>query len=372
MFEIIFNTIVINFFLLFSISFINLKYFKLNNLIFTNLLFYHLILTSIYIFFFKHGAADYKTYLNLTTFNGFSLKALVSADLITTLVAILKICFLNDLNIILLFSLLSLSGIIIFYKNLLKLGLEKNIAIFFLFIPGIHFWTCVPGKDSLILFFLAIFFYFYIEQRKFLSFIFILLVFLIRPHIGFIFFASVIITEFFLIRGLKKIIFLSILLFIFYFVINLDMVRYFFLDEKILSENIIVQIISNLNNFTNKFTYSDTGYEPNNFLFNIFSYIIFPIEFIFTENSFVINSTIMIESLTFLIIIHLISRSKKSIFLEKELIYFLMTCCTIYLLIMPQALFNFGLNVRQKWMIVPFLIYLIFLTKNLLVTIKNK
>ena len=110
------------------------------------------------IFYFKDGAADYKTYLNLTTFNGFNTNSLISADLITTLVALLKYLSLNDLNIILLFSLISLSGIIIFYKNLLKLGLEKKIALFFLFIPGIHFWTCAPGKDSLILLFLSCFF----------------------------------------------------------------------------------------------------------------------------------------------------------------------------------------------------------------------
>ena len=158
MFEIIFNTFLINLFFLFSISYVNFKYFKLNNFIFSQLILYHFILTAFYIFYFKDGAADYKTYLNLTTFNGFNTNSLISADLITTLVALLKYLSLNFLNIILLFSLISLSGIIIFYKNLLKLGLEKKISLFFLFIPGIHFWTCAPGKDSLILLFLSCFF----------------------------------------------------------------------------------------------------------------------------------------------------------------------------------------------------------------------
>ena len=134
MFEIIFNTFLINLFFLFSISYVNFKYFKLNNFIFSQLILYHFILTAFYIFYFKDGAADYKTYLNLTTFNGFNTNSLISADLITTLVALLKYLSLNDLNIILLFSLISLSGIIIFYKNLLKLGLEKkNSIIFFIY-----------------------------------------------------------------------------------------------------------------------------------------------------------------------------------------------------------------------------------------------
>ena len=141
------------------------------------------------------------------------------------------------------------------------------------------------------------------------------------------------------------------------------MVNYFFIDEKSISENTLVQILSNLNQFVNKYTYSDTAYEVSNFLLNIFNYTIFPVGYIFKTNSLIINLSIMIEIFTFLLIIHLISKSKNNIYIQKKIIYYLIICSSIYLLIMPQVLFNFGLNIRQKWMIAPFLIYLSFLQR---------
>tara|TARA_B100000989_G_scaffold298523_1_gene288255 strand:- start:5254 stop:6372 length:1119 start_codon:yes stop_codon:yes gene_type:complete len=371
MFELFFNTIFINLIFLYFFLLLNNKFFNLNKLIFNSLISYHLFFTIIYIYHFQNDAADYKTYLNLTTFNGFNLSKLVSADLITSICAFFKnFLFFNDYNIILFFSLLSLSGIILFYKNLIKLGLEKKIAKFFLFIPGMHFWTCVPGKDSLILLLLALFFYFYLDKRIVLSSIFILGVFLLRPHIGFIFFTALIISEFIFIKGQKKILVLLLFASIIFLILNTETFSYFFVDEKILSQNILLKMFSHFNNYTGKFVFSTTGYESSNFLFNIFNYLVFPIEFIFRNNSFVVNLLIMTELVIFILVIHFILRSKKIVF-DKKIFYFLLICCLIHFLIVPQALFNFGINTRQKWMILPFLIYFIFLLKNLLVKIKK-
>ena len=372
MFEILFNTLFINIFFLYIFFILNNKNFNLDKLIFIFLLFYHLLITLFYIFYFKDGAADYKTYLNLTTFRGYNFKGLVSADLITTICAFFKnILFFNDYNIILFFSLLSLSGIIIFYKNLIKLGLEKKIAVFFLFIPGMHFWTCTPGKDSMIFFLLAFFFYFYLDKKLILSLLIVFAVFLVRPHIGFIFFTSVIITEFFLMRGTKKIIFIMLLVCSSLIVLNTGSVSYFFIDEKSMSGNVLIQMFSHFNNFTEKFILSDTGYESSFFLFNFFNYLIIPTEFIFKNNTLIVNLTMMIEIVVFSLFIHFILKSKK-VFFDKKIFYFLLICCLFYFLIIPQALFNFGINIRQKWMILPFFIYFSFLLKNLLVKINNR
>ena len=194
--------------------------------------------------------------------------------------SIFKRSYFNNYNIILFFSLLSLSGVILFYKNLIKLGLEKKLAIFFLFIPGIHFWTCVPGKDSLILLFLALFFYFYLDKKLLLSSTFILGAFLLRPHIGFIFFSAVIISEFLFIKGQKKIFVVILFISILFIVLNTEAVSYFFIDEKSFSQNIFLKMVSHLNVYKEKFVFSTTGYESSNFLFNIFNYLVFPIEFI--------------------------------------------------------------------------------------------
>ena len=129
MFSILYNTIIINFFFFYFTLRLNNNYFQINKKLYLIGLCYHLVLTAIYILIFKDGAADYKTYLSLSTLKSFSLKYLISADLINFIINILKTIFrLNDFNIIFLFSLISFFGIIIFLKNLIKLGVEKNIA----------------------------------------------------------------------------------------------------------------------------------------------------------------------------------------------------------------------------------------------------
>ena len=97
MFELFFNTIFINLFFLYSFFLLNKKFFNLNKLIFTSLISYHLFFTIIYIYHFQNDAADYKTYLNLTTFNGFNLSKLVSADLITSICAFFKKIFISTI-----------------------------------------------------------------------------------------------------------------------------------------------------------------------------------------------------------------------------------------------------------------------------------
>ena len=73
------------------------------------------------------------------------------------------------------------------------------------------------------------------------------------------------------------------------------------------------------------------------------------------------------EILSLIFVLNLLINHNNHVIVDKKLVYFLATLALIYLMILPQALFNFGINIRQKWMIVPFLIYLSFLLKNLFV-----
>ena len=140
------------------------------------------------------------------------------------------------------------------------------------------------------------------DKRLVLSSIFILGVFLLRPHIGFIFFSALIISEFLFIKGHKKIILLILFPSILFIVLNTGAVKYFFIDEKFLSQNILLQMFSHFNNYAERFVFSATGYESSNFLLNIFHYIVFPTEFIFRSNSFVVNLLIMTELVIFTLV----------------------------------------------------------------------
>ena len=373
-------SITYNYLFIFFIVYLTLKtnkyFFNFDDLIFILSLFFHLSLTIIYIKIFKVG--DWASYIQVPyigfNLGEFSTALFFSSALVKNFSFLLnKLLFLNAFNEILIFSLFSFFGIVLFVKNLIKLGFEKKNAYFLLFIPSFHFWTGIPGKDSLILFFLSYFFYLYIDKKFFLSLIPIFVVLLIRTHIGAIFLLSVAIVECISIRGLYK----RLTFFLFsgmclYLLLTLKRTKGFFLStENLNSDNFFLQITNQLWIIANKYTLSGSAYEAGNLLSNIFSYVLFPIEFLFKSNPLFINILIIIEIFSLIFIIFLFIKNSKTIKIDKRLIYFLSICLLLYLFSIPQVFFNYGINVRQKWMILPFLIYYSFLLKNLFVKINK-
>ncbi len=364
-----YNYLIIYFLLYLTIQ-TNKKFFKFNNYFFLFSLFFHLSLTLIYTNLFEVG--DWDTYLWDAQSKEFKLTVgsfLSSHFVITVIIFLSRIMFLSDISVIFIFSLISYFGILIFVKNLVKLGFEKKIVCYLLFIPGIHFWTGVPGKDSLLLFCLSLFFYFYIDRKIIFSLFFILIVCMIRPHIGLIFLVSIALTEFFLIQKYKnKFLMLLTTIICFYGIMNFPKTQGFFLNNSlVLSDNIFLQILNQLNAISQKYNSSNSFYGGGNILSNIFNYILFPTDFIFKKTSIFIDFSIYLEICTFIFISTLILKHKKELMIDKKIIYFLSICVLLYLFVMPQVFFNYGLNIRQKWMILPFVIYLFFLLKNLFV-----
>ena len=352
----------------------NKYFFNFNNIIFLFSLFIHLAFTIIYIKLFPYS--DWETYFfwadslepkNLKFHNFFS------SHLVVALIVYLKhFLFLKKINIILLFSLFSFFGILIFVRNLIKLGVEKKITYFFLFIPTFHFWTSMPGKDSLIILLLSIFFYFYLEKKFFISILFILLVSLLRPHVGVIFFLSYLLSEIFFAGTKKKItLFLNLLIFLF-LILYFPRTAGFFLTEKdIFIDNIFYQALNQLHIIMNKYQMTNSAYENTNILSNIFNYFIFPTDLIFKKTSLLTSFSIFIDAFTFVLVAILIFRNRKLEINNKKLIIFLSLISIIYCLVFPQIFFNYGLNSRQKWMILPFVIYLSFSLRNLFVKINK-
>lgn len=374
MLNIVYNYLFI-FFLIYSTFQTNKYFFKFNNLIFTSSLFFHLFLTVIYIYFFPKG--DWDTYIWLSSFGieELTVHYFFSSHFIKTFIVLLqKFLFLNQYTVMLIFSLVSFFGIVIFVKNLIKLGLEKKFAYFLLFIPGIHFWTGVPGKDAIILFSLSCFFYLYIDKKFYYSLLFIIIVTLIRPHIGAVFLLSIAITEFIVIKqAYKKLIVFLIACATIYGLLHYPRTSGFFMlrSDSEVSDNIIFPMLKYLNALSIKYSLANSSYESGNIVSNVFSYILFPIDFIYKSNSVFISFSILAETLTFIVISSVILRNKNIVNVDKKLIYFLSIIVLIYCLILPQVFFNYGLNIRQKWMILPFLIYLSLLIKNLFVKINR-
>ena len=368
-----YNLFLVNFFLFYLTLKFNSNYFKIERHKFLIFLLYHLFLTGFYIFVFHDKPADYQKYVELKYVKPFSFGvSFTTTELIYTFIGFFRNILLFDkLNVIILFSLISFFGILIFVENLIKIGTDKKIAYLIYFIPGFHFWTCYPGKDSLILIALSCFFKFYIDRKFVISMFFIFIVLLIRPQIGLIFFLSIAITEFILSNWDKRIITLLFSFLFLYLILNLDFSSGYITNQLILSDNIFMQMLAKINSLSNKFWSTSAAYDPGNFLINIFNYIFFPIEFISKNNSLLINTTILVEITTAIYLSILILKQKKKFNFDKKIIYMLLTCSAIYLMILPQTFFNFGLNLRQKWMIIPFIIYLSFFLKNLFVKMKK-
>lgn len=375
MVNLLYNNIVLLTILVITIK-LNSSYFKINLKLFSFFLLYHGAFTLFYILVFRGKSADYYTYLYLVNtsieHSGFKYGVFLSTHFVYQFIIFFKSIFLNDFNIIVIFSLLSFFGIIVFIQNLIKLGVERNIAYMVFFIPGLHFWTSVIGKDCLILFFLAFFFHFYIDKKFIYSIIFLIPVFLIRPHIGIVFFLALALNEVFIRKGNLK--FLLLLIFVCGIIIffNLPQIqKIIFNSSDVLEYNFIQKILIELNTQSLKYSQSASGYDPSNIYINIFNYVIFPLEFIFKNNSISVNGFILVEILTLIFLIILISRQKKGFKINNRIIYFLCFCIFIYLMLLPQVYFNYGLNARQKWMIIPFIVYFSFLLKNLFVKIKK-
>lgn len=374
MLNLIYNYLFI-FLIIYLTIFANKKFFKFNDYVYILSLLFHLTLTITYIKLFP--ISDWDSYLFIANFEIKELSSVsfFSSHLINTLIVVLqKFLFLKQINVILIFSIMSFFGIVIFINNLVKLGFEKKYACLLLFIPGIHFWTGIPGKDALILFCLSCFFSFYLDRKLLTSTFFILIVFLIRPHIGAVFFVSIALTELIFVKGFHKKLSIVILTCLFIFgLLFFKRTQTFFLGTTdytstfFFVDNFLYKILSHLKDTSLKYSFSSSSYSSENILINIFNYLVFPIELIFRETSKILTFSILLETFTFIFVTGLILKNKQNVNIDKRIVYFLLFSVIIFCLVLPQTFFNFGINIRQKWMILPFLIYLSLLARNLFV-----
>ncbi|WP_143068771.1 hypothetical protein [Kaistella treverensis] len=92
----------------------------------------------------------------------------------------------------LLFSLISFAGVLILYRNLMRIAVANIKLQFLIFVllllPNLHFWTSLIGKEALILIPLTVFCAEINRKRYFslLLIISVLAVAVIRPHVAFV------------------------------------------------------------------------------------------------------------------------------------------------------------------------------------------
>ena len=250
-----------------------------------------------------------------------------------------------------------------FSEILNEFEINKNLLFALFLFPTWHFFTSFPGKDSIFLFSLGLFCFSLMKKKFFYLIISIILIYLIRPHISFLFLVSGLLIwmhYFFLDMFKSKISYF--ILFVSFSSIFLVLLKnfspgYFYTLFNFFEEGAIVRGYNTL----------ETGWyvTGNNIFSNSLKYLFYPL-FDFSS----LNR--LISSLENILIIFLILRTSlnfnKKVFIQmikKKELMFAILIFTMILVLLSNFTANIGISARQKWMMMPFLFLFIipFLSK---------
>ena len=366
----------------FSIKLVKKSYINLYSF---NLFFlYHNIITIFFIVYTITNVADSYTVYFISQINEFN-----SEDQISMLnknweigrgASILLVHFIYSVfrftypTMIILYGLISFSGMAVLYglvhKFIYKYKIDnfKYLLLFFYF-PSLHFWSVSLSKDAIIIFSICLFLFSILNIRKYYFYLLISMICMsiFRPYIGvfFIFglflnhiFFSNIFTKF----NLLRIIFLFSLTFLFVIFLFISM-KYIGLEPKLILQPSV--LISNVNEILDQgksVAQTQAGYiekSPYNLIPNYFIYLFYPIN-IFHQNSlYILSSFENIFLILFFILLGYYKNFKKLINLD----YIFLILFILILTILSVRTMNYGISVRQKWMILPIL-YIFFINKK--------
>ena len=234
----------------------------------------------------------------------------------------------------------------------------NNLSAIFCFVPSLTFWTLAPGKDSICFFAISFALYEYVKlndnslKLNFNIIISILLLFLIRPHVG----ASFILAySIFYLTQIKKKKDLYIRLTILSILSLTSLIILPFLQKFASIEN--VNFLDSISLLEERFSLLNTTQVNANYIGRVFFYLFTPLPLIKFSPLYIadyINSFFIIY---FLFTILKDQKSHRNILSNPLFIYSM-----ILLLLLPLITFNPGVAARQKWMVLPPLI--ISLKKN--------
>ena len=272
-------------------------------------------------------------------------------------------------SISLIFNLFSSLGLIYFYfaLNLKRYNRIYSLILFLMF-PSFMFWTSGVSKDSLILFpiGLMIFYLNNFEKNILKILIITLIAFLIRPYFGLIIYISIflyylVITLFFSRKRNGNLFFLIISSFFI-----------FFISQYVLGNLSIKNIFNFINVIQSQYQDALLAIpEDKNFFIRIFSYFFGPSILNSKGNIFVL--LLSFENLIlFIFIFYLfINLEFKKLIANKENI-FLLIFIIFAAIFFSQLSNNYGTAMRQKWMTLPFIFFILFSNQKALIFYRKK
>lgn len=361
-----FQFLLVSYIIVLAVKYAN-KY-NLNKLIVLLLVGYHYIITFILAILGEGQRSDSNTYFTNTLnsthwFSEFGISTTFIEFLIYPLIHFFKF---NYLSISLVFSSFGFFGFLILYQliNSIETKIKLfgiDIIILILMIPSYHIWMSSIGKDCLV-FFLSLLIINDLTKKKIFtttSFCILILLTFIRPYIGVFTVIAIAIT--FFINGMYTIkrIFIFFLFVIFGVFASFQIFSYLNIDITTFFEYKL--------NWLSR--YSNTRKEGSfidplnmNIIEKIFSYLYRPF---FYDAKGITQILVSIENLFFLLLtIKFLSIYKykylKESFISKVIFFY----CIIFLLVQSYFIYNLGLANRQKYMLFPFFLYLLFYLKG--------
>lgn len=265
----------------------------------------------------------------------------------------------NYLNTTLIFNIIGALGLVSLY-----LSLNRYLKVLpwywgtILFLPSLSYWSSAVGKDALSFLSICTLLYAVTTARKKipLYLIAVLLMMMVRPHVGFMMVASYIF--YFIIHSkiplILKFLTLPILAGGTFALLNFA-TEYVGLDEA--SVSAVSEFYDNRQGINN---HGGGGIDTSSMSLplKIFSYMFRPLPF---EANSVITLIASIEnSILLLLFIYLFysSRSRlKLLIIDKRL--WLTTYIVLASIMLSYGLSNLGIAARQKWMFMPILVYLL-------------
>lgn len=245
-----------------------------------------------------------------------------------------------------LFASLSYIGIWMLFKLIQNYKIKYLWLI--LLIPSIHFWTAGFGKDCLVFFFISTLLY-SVQKNKFFYIIIALIgIYLLRPHIGALFGLVFVIA----------LLFGSNASFRFKIIATLAAGGAALATTSYLLSFLGIHSLSELYGFAlmmqgqNRFGGSSYDVSEYNTFLQVFTYLFRP----FFESLSLTSLAVSIDNLIyFSIFLWVIINIKFTSFKDSVMLFLILSFC-IFSLIMGFTIANLGLAIRQKIMIMPFLL----------------
>lgn len=273
---------------------------------------------------------------------------------------------LSYLGCFLIFNLIGSIGLLYFYKilNIATLNSPKsikNLSLIIIFLPSISFWSSAIGKDaiSFLSVCLALWAALELNRRHFLMFIAISLMLLVRPHMAGLMVIGLSISSFF---DKKSSLIKKLLMVLFSIIIASVLIPYALnyagLKDEITSDTLMDYIESRQG--SNLEGGSSVDIASMSLPMQLFTYLFRPILF---EARSVFSLFAAIDNL---ILIYLFIAGGMSFFKNRKIKLnenqnriFMWTYSILSLLILSMTTANLGIALRQKWMFVPVLIFLL-------------